>query len=298
MHTLINICGVGRSGTTMLDLMLGNAQDAFSCGELYAWFRPWRTHHLKISCSCNKLSCPIWDKIKNYPESKFHQKIFEQLNANFVIDSSKEISWIIDNNNWAFKNSIRVVNLLIWKHPVHIAYSHWKRGRSLWNWHKSFILYYHNFFQANIPFYSVNYNELASEPVGKLKDICGKLNMEYFEGKERFWEKQHHHLYGSLGIREQLADGYRARIKSVENFPEDFEKHISHLKQRINNDLKILSILEKLEKFEISNDKLENNNSIIKFDSQRPIVYPIWYYTNRFKRFYRKLFLLKPPQVQ
>lgn len=297
MYTLVNICGAGRSGTTMLDLMLGNAQDAFSCGEVYAWFRPWRTSHLKISCSCNKLPCPIWNKIKYYPESKFHQKLFEQLNVNFVIDSSKDISWIIDNNNWAFKNNIRVVNLLIWKHPVHLSFSHWKRGRRLWGWYKPFISYYHKFFQAKIPFYSVYYNELASEPDSKLKDICEKLSIEYFEGKERFWEKQHHHLYGSLGIRKQLADTYRAEIKPVENLPEDFNKHINLIEQKIKNNFNIQSILNKLENSEISNNKLDYNNFVLKSNSQRPIVYPIWYYTNRFKRFYRKSFLLKPPKV-
>lgn len=56
MPTLISICGEGQSGSTMLDLMLGNGYDTFSCGEVYAWFRPWRTHHFRITCSCGKLA--------------------------------------------------------------------------------------------------------------------------------------------------------------------------------------------------------------------------------------------------
>jgi hypothetical protein len=42
---LILVCGAARSGTTMLDLMLGNSPDVFSYGEIYALFRPFRTHH-------------------------------------------------------------------------------------------------------------------------------------------------------------------------------------------------------------------------------------------------------------
>ena len=34
MNKLIYIIGSGRSGTTLLDILLGNAKDSFSAGEL------------------------------------------------------------------------------------------------------------------------------------------------------------------------------------------------------------------------------------------------------------------------
>ena len=38
MATVINVCGQSYSGTTMLDLMLGNARDVFSCGAELAGY--------------------------------------------------------------------------------------------------------------------------------------------------------------------------------------------------------------------------------------------------------------------
>jgi hypothetical protein len=36
MRTIINILGTNRAGSNMLDLMLGNDINVFSCGEVYA----------------------------------------------------------------------------------------------------------------------------------------------------------------------------------------------------------------------------------------------------------------------
>lgn len=72
----------------MVELMLGNDQRAFSLGEVYAWFRPFRTHHSKIICSCGQENC-LWDKLKNIKEHEFHKKAFEVLNVDILVDSSK-----------------------------------------------------------------------------------------------------------------------------------------------------------------------------------------------------------------
>ncbi len=101
MPKLINICGMGGSGTTMLDLMLGNGNDAFSCGEVYAWFRPWRSHHRSIVCSCGETPCPVWEQIKDSAENRFHSDVCRRLGVSFVIDSSKELRWLTDAQTWA-----------------------------------------------------------------------------------------------------------------------------------------------------------------------------------------------------
>jgi hypothetical protein len=75
MRKLINICGTSYSGSTMLDLIIGNDDKGFSLGEIYAWFRPYRTHHLNIKCSCDGIDCP-WDKLKYIKEDDF---VFQSL---------------------------------------------------------------------------------------------------------------------------------------------------------------------------------------------------------------------------
>ena len=287
MTTLINACGAEYSGTTMLDLMLGNAHDAFSCGEVHAWFRPFRSHHFKVVCSCGKNLCPYWEKIKNFPENEFHRKVFEKLDVNFVIDSSKEILWILNNNRWAEENQIKVINLLIWKDPIDLIYSYWKRGRGLKRGRISFLKCYKRFFRMELPFISVSYNELAKNPQKKLHDICNIIGMKYFLGKERFWEKQHHYLFGSGGIRKQLENDEPKEIKLTEEFPQDFKKQLNYLHTMIENDREIEKIVQKLKRAEVSSvNRIEyekKKNQIIK-------VYPMWYYFKKLKRIYKRHF--------
>jgi hypothetical protein len=170
--TLINVCGATRSGTTMLDLMLGNAPDAFSCGEVYAWFRPWKMHHFGLECRCGENPCPIWESIKNVPENQFHAIVFRELGVKFVIDSSKELCWLIDTQKWAVANGIKVFKLLLWQNPINLAYSHWKRDRGLADWRSEFVKYYTKFFETGLPFRSVCCDDLVSNPQGKLEEIC------------------------------------------------------------------------------------------------------------------------------
>ena len=123
MYTLVNICGTARSGNTMLDLILGNSDDTFSCGEVYAWFHPYRQHHFKINCSYGNNPCQTWEKIKDEPENEFHAAIFKTLGVSFVIDSSKDLCWLIDTQTWAFANNLKSINLVIWKDLLELAYS-------------------------------------------------------------------------------------------------------------------------------------------------------------------------------
>jgi hypothetical protein len=286
MATLINVCGATRSGTTMLDLMLGNAPDAFSCGEVYAWFRPWQRHHFEFDCRCGQNPCPIWEKIKNIPENQFHSTVFKELGVNFVIDSSKELCWLVDTQEWAVANGITVFKLLLWKNPINLAYSHYKRGGGLTGWYREFVSYYSKFFETGLPFRSVYFNDLVSNPQRKLAETCAAVGMPSFDGKERFWEKQHHHLFGSHSTYKQMA-GKNSTIRASETFPSEFEAHIDALSQQIAEDPKVQQILETLQQAEVSSSggfKAKDQELL----ARRP--YPLWYYARRARQVVRRYF--------
>ena len=221
MATLINVCSVGHSGSTMLDLMLGHADNAFSCGEINAWFRPWRPHHLHLTCSCGRLPCPYWEQIKDYPEQVVHKKIAETFNVDYVIDSSKELCWVVDNNFRARRLGMRVVNVLIWKDPVSYAYSHWKRHHHPDLWRKVFVEYHRALFQTGLPFVAVQYERLVREPARTLQHLCQVIGIPYFPGKERLWEKEHHFLFGNGSLLRQLRSGQMS-IWPHQFYPEAF----------------------------------------------------------------------------
>ena len=286
MTTLIKVCGAGRSGTTMLDLMLGNSRDAFSCGEVIAWFRPWRKHHFELECQCGQNPCSVWEKIAYVQESDFHESLFSKLDVNFVIDSSKELCWILDSQKWAVSKKIATYNILIWKNPINLAYSHWKRGRPLDFWYKEFVSYHEKLIRTNLPFRSINYNELVKNPQEKLAQICKLVGMPYFEGKERFWENQHHFLFGSGTTSKQTSEGH-SEIRAKDNFPPEFEAHIQDFEHRVAQDTRLQQILNELNKNDIQFQLDYYEQEKIFTPRQQ---YPLWYFGKKSKGIVRRYF--------
>jgi hypothetical protein len=270
----------------MLDLMLGNADDAFSCGEVYAKYRPWLDYHYEAKCRCGQEPCPVWTRIGSVPEQEFHAACFRNLEIRFVIDSSKEICWLIDSQEWAVTRGIKVINLLVWKNPINLAYSHWKRGGKLMRWRRSFVNYYAKFLESGLPFRSVYFNDLVSDPERKLKQVCAAVGMPYFSGKENFWERQHHYLFGSQGTYEQVMEK-RSRIRGSEEFPPDFAEHVEALSRRIARDSKTQSILKRLEEAEISSSRgFQGAEQVFLPSKPRPV----WYYAMKARQVARRYF--------
>lgn len=278
---LINICGTARSGSTMVDLMVGNDNRAFSLGEVSAWFRPYRTHHFKINCTCGHQNCP-WNQLKTVKERDFHKRCFEILDVDVLVDSSKSIPWVIDNNLKAMEDHIPVYNVLLYKDPISFFYSFWKRGLSIDRARRrEFIGYYNRFFESNLPFISLNYNELVNDPPKTLNNLCQLLEIPYFEGKERFWEKEHHHLFGSRGTRNQIGNP-NAKIKKSERYPVEFETIIPKIDSDNFKNETFQTILLKLK----SNEMKKMNCNL----TEGAICKPYWYYLSKLKQGYRRRF--------
>ena len=282
MKTVINILASPRSGSTLLDAMLGNASDAFSLGEVVFWFRPTRKHNFFIDCTCGSSPCPVWEKIKDVDENSFHEAVFHEFPVNFAIDSSKNLNWLIDMSKWV-PDYIRIINLALWKDPVDLAFSHWKRGDNLKKHYNYFKRYYSRVIKTNIPFVSIRYKDFVQSPREKLQKICRLISMPYFEGKENFWVKGHHILFGSHGVRQQIR-AKKSLIYKKEIWPDDFKQLVTQLQRRIGNDTTLLQVLNTLEKYEVDN--------IDSLPDCRPDIHrkPIWYYYNKLGRWLRRYF--------
>jgi hypothetical protein len=275
--TLINILGAGRSGTTMLDLMLGNDNESFSMGEVRAWFRPFREHHFAIDCNCGNPSCEYWLALKGVDESKFYTHAFTKWNVKYIIDSSKNLSWMIDGHSWAKKQNIEVINFIIHKPIIDYIFSIWKRGESVDDALYRYKLYYKRFFESGINAYAVNFDELVNNTDTMLDVITDITKQPKVENRHQFWVKEHHHLFGSGGTRNQAKEG-ESKIKTKESFPEEFVKQIPDIKNRIERDKQLSRILLKLEQIDVKEKNRQPNHAIRK---------PLWYYYlkihNRFK---------------
>jgi len=89
--TILYIAGDGHSGTTLLDILLGAHNKAFSVGELN--FLPEKGIKNKEFCSCGKpvINCDIWSKIISSWEEKRILKLDEYIFIQKKLSSKKNI---------------------------------------------------------------------------------------------------------------------------------------------------------------------------------------------------------------
>jgi hypothetical protein len=293
MGTLINICGPSYSGTTMLELMLANAPDAFCCGEVAFWFRPLRTNHLILKCDCGADPCEIWERFKQLPEREFHTAVFNTLGVKYVTDSSKDLSWVVDANRWALESGHEVVNLVLRKSPEAFLYSYWKRRPKrpfhimLW-WYRR---YYARLSQLGLPYATVNYHRLSASPAEQLESASRVAGVEYHSGQEQFWKKTHHLLFGNLGTRQQIGRS-DAEIREQGGFPPEFLKQLETVKPLLQS--RALGKLEaRLEALDITRVTPEQ----VRVTSV-PRLQPMWHYRHRLRDVLRKALHWYLPPVE
>lgn len=242
---VIFVCGSARSGSTLVDLVLGNDPRGFSLGEVASWYRPTRTHHFDIKCGCGVYPCPVWEKLALVPEAHLYAELFRQVDVDFAVDSSKRLVWVIDQNRRLHHEpGIEVRNLFLYKDPIALAYSYWKRGEDVVSNVQRAFSYYDEALQARLPLVSLEYDALVADPAKVLPVLCDWLGIGYREDKMEFWRKTHHHLFGSFGPRRQLHEG-GAEIY-VEEFAPEFEAVRAEIEARLKANATLMQILKRL----------------------------------------------------
>ncbi len=202
--TIIRIAGTSHSGSTLLDLMLSNAENAFSCGEINALFRPYRMHHFNPECACSDPECSLWREVKQGGEAHAWQTLSSLLpSIDWFVDSSKDPGWLYDQARSDRCHGFDVKYVLIYKTPEEYALSRMKRGGRR-RWKASYVNYHLKFLQIAPEWIAVRYADLARDPASKLKTLCNALGLEYFPGKENYWSKTHHTLFGSNSAKSNL----------------------------------------------------------------------------------------------
>lgn len=203
--TVIFVGGSSYSGSTLLDLTLGNDDRAFSCGEISNYFYPTKPIHSHPICGCGNVSCNTWHTIKRRNAQCPYEVIFDMFpRVEFVIDSSKSPLWIHQQQKRLAKTDIVCRNILIWKHPFQAAHSYKKRGIEE-KWERNWVNYHRLYFSLIKEWHSVSYDAFISDP-SVLKQVCDRLGIPYFGGKERYWERRHCIIGGNHSARVHLHD--------------------------------------------------------------------------------------------
>ncbi|MHA1757222.1 MAG: hypothetical protein ACTSVV_10665 [Promethearchaeota archaeon] len=216
MRKVIFIGGTSYSGSTFLDMMIANDPKGFSCGEVYALFNPYKFHHFNPQCNCGDKNCSIWQEVLIKGENNLYETIFNLFpNIEFIVDSSKSPFWILSQINRLKEKEIKVLNLLIWKSPLEIAYS-FKKKNNFRHWQKSWINYHRLYFTLIKDWRSIKYLDLTRK-FSTLKRICDYVDIEYFKNKERYWEKKHHNLFGNISAKIHLYPKDNKQFKEYRN---------------------------------------------------------------------------------
>ena len=195
--------------------MLSNAEDAFSCGEVNALFRPYRVHHFNPVCGCGNPACDFWARIRSAGERRLWQSLQDAMpDVAIFVDSSKDPLWIRDQVAREPIAGLEVDNVLVWKTPLEYAASCLKRGQ-LRGWRRSYVTYHKRYFGTVASWVSVRYAELASNPRAKCASVCRALGLRYREGMEAYWTGEHHTLFGSDTAKAHLRGAGGAGHRTV-----------------------------------------------------------------------------------
>lgn len=217
---VIFIAGTAYSGSSMLDMMIGNNEASFSAGEVQYIFNPMKPYHINPPCGCGDPKCRIWTELRNNGSRHLYKNIFKKFQyINTIVDSSKDPFWINKQQKYLYEDGISSKILLIWKSPKEFALSRKKR-KQLKGWMHAWIHYHRLFLSIHKRWWSVAYRDLAKNPSYKLQQICKSFFILYNINMEDYWTKNHHMLFGNIS----------AKYHTLDKKFEGFKKNVEHLK--------------------------------------------------------------------
>ena len=215
LNEVIFVSGTSFSGSTMLDMILSNDPEGFSCGQVYNMFYPIKPHQINPPCDCGDLHCKVWRRVYREGPRKLYSSISEMFpKAKFVVDSSKDPCWVARQERSARAEGMRVKHVLTWKSPEGLAASFAKRGRSRSRFVSTYLNYHRNYNSLVADWIGVQHESLINDPA-VLGRLCERIGIPMFAGKERFWEKQHHALFGNNSAKVSLYSQDHPRFDAI-----------------------------------------------------------------------------------
>jgi len=205
VRKVIFVGSASFSGSTVLDMCLGNDPAGFSVGELSYYLNPVKPNYRHAKCGCGDLQCDIWPRIRQGGAERAYESIFAAFpEVNFIVDSSKDPFWIDRQTRYLARKGIETRRIVIWKTPLEIASSYRKRGR-FEDWERAWTNYHRIFSSLFSEWRAIPYSVFAND-INGLRRVCEYLAIPYFAGKERYWEKTHHLLFGNNTARVHLYE--------------------------------------------------------------------------------------------
>lgn len=250
---VVAITGTGHCGSTLLDVLIGGHSRAFSLGEFHTIGRLLADaeERPEICVLCGQ-DCAFWGHKVSLPLLRlFYQQntlllkirsrvarlfynpyrpLFKASGKEILVDSSKGMGWLnrqfrpawnstgIDRHLiWVCRDGRAVVNSYYRKYPE-------RGGEQITNsWLKRIEHIQAAYDEFPGKKMKLSYEALTCYPEKVMREVCEFLEIDYEPTMLRYWEHDHHHLYGNAGTNRAIID-YRRRVaEQAESGGEDVD---------------------------------------------------------------------------
>jgi len=239
---VIYIVGMGRSGSTLLDILL----DAHNQVQALGGVRRLAHYVQKHPCPCGAPSfweCDFWSRVNQELQSQYGRNLMDlainnRNKANFRKDNlllfktASEVGgapYITDNS----KSAGRLMQLMehpeIEVIPVHVIRDPRGRAQSLRKRKNQSYIPTFSYTHRSLRLYRllrdrehivVNYDKLAKDPEGQLIKLMHRLDLEFEPDQLNWAEKAHHNIGAADVLRKTESSAIRPDNAWMEIMPE------------------------------------------------------------------------------
>ena len=241
--SLICIFCPPKSGSTLLEILLGTHQKISSIGER-------RFEDNKCNCGKTLQECDFWSKIKSKSSSKnifeilsknkndinFNKEIFKLMlnesNSLYVLESMKSSIFIDKCRQYNEDFDVKIISLI--RDPMELIQIQ-KKKRLINNFKKGsnvlktsiFIFYYYlkQLRYLKNTFHITYYNDLIDNPLDELNKIYEKLNLPLI--KNLHVDKSKIHSLGGSGVRNYDSISKNENLNYLSYFEKIFANILS-----------------------------------------------------------------------
>lgn len=191
---LIFVGGNVRSGSTLLNLYLGNKHNALALGEIYGLFQPLKREHNQLITRLSEED-QRWSRIIEGGKKKVFSNILNEFpNVNVLIDSSKTPFWV-EYQTKINQDSFEIQHVLIYKPLEDLAMSFFKRG-ILDSLPKMYVNYHRKWFSLFPNSLVIPYKDFVLD-IKARENLCKKLDLEFTIERENVYQNEQFNFFGS-----------------------------------------------------------------------------------------------------
>lgn len=207
--TLVQICGAGHSGSTLLGMMLGSHSRGFYLGEakkarnIGNLNKPLK----KRSCKFCGEDCPIWGGFRWESGTRMLRELREKTGASVLVDSTKDVQWCAQRAADARALNMRTALLFLQRDGRAVMNSRVRKypdrdfDTQLDDW-LARITETQALFAAHAgPKMIVRYEELATAPEATLRAISHTIGINFEASMLDYGARAHHPLGGNNGTQ-------------------------------------------------------------------------------------------------